>query len=124
MDNMNENTSKWVRDRFSELAPTPAWQPNPGVGLVHLESYERMAKRRHRFQRTALLAVLSVCVLALVVPTTRGIALQLLDRFYGNSPEAIRSLLPSTGLPVLKVDVAKQPTLGRPLLSLADAQHE
>jgi len=124
MDNMNKNTSEWVRDRFAELAPTPAWQPNPDVGLVHVQSYERMAKRRHRFQRTAVLAVLSVCVLALAVPATRGIALQLLDRFYMRRPEAIRSLLPGTGRPVFKVEMTKQPTLGRPLLSLADAQRE
>ena len=78
----------------------------------------------HRFQRAAALAVLGVCVLALAVPTTRGIALQLLDRFYMRNPEAIRSLLPEMRQPLFKVEVTRQPTLGRPLLSLADAQDE
>src|SRR4030095_13113062 len=123
MADMNKDTNEWVRDRFAELAPASAWQPNPDVGLAHLQSYELMAKRRHRFQRAAALAVLGVCVLALAVPTTRGIALQLLDRFYMRTPEAIRSWLPEMGLPLFKVEVTRQPTLGRPLLSLADAQH-
>ena len=124
MVDINKDTSEWVRDRFAELAPAPAWQPNPDVGLVHLQSYERMSKRRRRLQRAAAMVVLSACVLALAVPTTRGIALQLLDRFYMRRPEAIRSLLPEMGQPLFKVEVTGQPTLGRPLLSLADAQHD
>ena len=65
MVDMNKDTSEWVRDRFAELAPASAWQPNPDVGLVHLKSYELMAKRRRRFQRAAAVAVLSASVLVL-----------------------------------------------------------
>ena len=124
MVDTNRDTSEWVRDRFAELARDSAWQPNPDVGLVHLKSYTLMAKRRRRFQRAAALVVLSVGALALAAPTTRGIARQMLDRFYMRNPEAIRSSLPEMGQPLFKVEVTRQPTLGRPLLSLADAQHE
>src|SRR6185295_1441759 len=107
MVDMNKDTSEWVRERFAELAPAPAWQPNPDVGLIHLRSHERMVKRRHRFQRTAFIAVFGACVLALAAPTTRGIALHLLNRFYLRNPEAIRSSLPEIGLPLFKVEVTR-----------------
>ena len=96
MDNTNKhtNTTEWVDACLAELAPPPDWQPNPDLGLAYMRSYERRAKQRRGVQRGAALAILITFILALTVPATRGIARQLLDRFYMRTPEAVRSTTP------------------------------
>ena len=96
MDNTNKdvNTGEWVYERLARLAPKQDWRPNLDLGFANFRRHEHMAKRRRRLQQAVALAVLIASILALVVPTTRGIARQLLDSFYMKRPEAVRSTMP------------------------------
>jgi hypothetical protein len=126
MENINKgtNTGEWVRDQLAGLAPAETWRPDVDAGFAHLHRYEHMAKRRLHLQRVAVLLLLVACAVVLAVPTTRGIARQLLDRFYMRNPEAVRSLVPRTGKSALKVEILRAPVMGPPLLSVADANRE
>src|SRR5262249_44375306 len=126
MDNTNKhtNTTQWVDECFAELTPAFEWQPNPDVGLAYLRSYERKAKRRRRAQRAAGLAILITVVLALTVPATRGIARQLLDRFYMTRPEAVRSSTPRLEPQLFIMEYTSPPFIGRFVSSVAEAQQE
>src|SRR5262245_60444711 len=122
--NRDTNTSEWVHERLAELVAVPDWQPDPDLGLVHLRSYERIAKRRSRLRRAAVLLVLIISVLTLAVPATRGIARQLLDRFYMRRPEAVRSMMPRCEPPLFIMEYTSPPSIGRFVSSVAEAQKE
>lgn len=126
MDNTNKhtNTTEWVGARLAELAPTPDWQPNPDLGLAHLRSYERQAKHRRRVQRGAALAILIAFVLTLTVPASRGIARQLLDRFYMTRPEAVRSTTPRSEPQLFIMEYTSPPFIGRFVSNVAEARKE
>ena len=126
MDNTNKhtNTTEWVDACLAELAPPPDWQPNPDLGLAYLRSYERRAKQRRVVQRGAALAILITFILALTVPATRGIARQLLDRFYMRTPEAVRSTTPRSEPQLFIMEYSSPPFIGRFVSSVAEAQKE
>jgi hypothetical protein len=94
---MSEETkhNEWVYQRLSVLSSTAAGE-DPQAALAHYRSYERRAKRL-RVQRTAVFAIGIAAVLVLVVPASRGVARQLLDRFYMRRPEAVRANYISIG---------------------------
>jgi hypothetical protein len=122
--NRDKNTSEWVHDRLAELVDVPGWQPDPDLGLVHLRSYERIAKRRSRLRRAAVLLILITSVLTLAVPATRGIARQLLDRFYMTRPEAVRSMMPRSEPPLFIMEYTSPPSIGRFVSGVAEARNE
>src|SRR5262249_11735149 len=93
-DTNTSDTSEWVHERLAELVQAPGWQPNPQLGLLHLRWHERMATGGRRLQRAGVLTVLTPSVLPPAVPATRGVARQLLDRFYMRRPEAVRATMP------------------------------
>jgi len=126
MDNTNKdvNTGEWVYERLARLAPKQDWRPNLDLGFANFRRHEHMAKRRRRLQQAVALAVLIASILALVVPTTRGIARQLLDSFYMKRPEAVRSTMPRSELPDFRIEYTSLPSIGHFVSGMAEAVQE
>jgi len=98
---------------------------DPETALTQYRSYERRAKRRRRVQRTIALAMVMVSVVVLSIPATRGIARQLLDRFYMRRPEAIRSSDSAIGTAsVFRMQYTPAPVAARFVSDIAEAQQE
>jgi hypothetical protein len=115
--------NEWVYQRLSILS-SPAAGEDLDAALSHYRSYERRAKRL-RVQRMAVFAIGIAAVLVLVVPASRGVARQLLDRFYMRRPEAVRANYISIGTAnALHREYATPPSAPRFVFDMAKAREQ
>ncbi len=126
MDKIKDNDARqWVERQLEMLAPARGWEPSHDRGLEYLQAHERAARRRRRLQQGTLLAVLVASLILLMVPTTRGVAERLLNRFSTKDLGAVRLNVPKADLKGLlpRIEFTTPPRMARYVPNIAEAQN-
>lgn len=88
---MSEDTKsdKWVYERLAYLHIMPS-REDADTALARYRDYECRARHQRRVRQAAILSLVIAVLVVAIVPASRAVARQLLDRFYMRRPEAVR----------------------------------
>ena len=74
MENKDENTGRWLRDRLSTLQPNANWQPDTVRGLTQFREGRRLRRLRVRRRLSIAIGFAAVVLAVSAFPMTRSLA--------------------------------------------------
>ena len=94
--NASATTNRWIEDRLRVLDPPQTWEPATGIALARFRERAAAAEKPRRTFTlsgrawTWLTAASLVCLILLLMPTTRAAAQRLWDVFFAERVEFVR----------------------------------